>query len=197
MAHTAGAAPPPLGDPCFFSVLQALDDYLAAQEQLQAHLKGGLLELARARYALGPASLGQAQYPGAMQASALVARPSCASAAADSSRSGQDLQQQQQQPFEQFQLQQQDACLQQPASKHGQPGDGSVTVDPISWFCALPPAPLKAAQRSFGEALEAVVAAANALQRLRQQATAGGGELARDAGEEADAAASGGSEAGC
>jgi hypothetical protein len=46
--------------------------------------------------------------------------------------------------------------------------DGQHSADPVTWFSALPPASLKAAQASFRGALQQAVEAANAGQRLRQ-----------------------------
>lgn len=56
----------------FCRVLDAAADYVQLQEQLGAKLKQGHLQLARARYAMGPGSVGSANYSSAMQATSTV-----------------------------------------------------------------------------------------------------------------------------
>lgn len=56
----------------FCLVLDAAADYVQLQEQLGAKLKQGHLQLARARYAMGPGSVGAANYSSAMQATSKV-----------------------------------------------------------------------------------------------------------------------------
>lgn len=56
----------------FVEVLSAIDEYLVACEHLSATLKAGWFSLARAKYAAAGGALGQAAYPGDMQASSVV-----------------------------------------------------------------------------------------------------------------------------
>lgn len=179
----------------FWAVMECMEAYLAAQEELAAALKAGMFDLTKAKYSLGPGALGQQRYPGDMTAAATVVP---------------HRQQQQQQDAEEedddslydtFQLRQQlqqqcqvsqaaadtaerkqqhpdgDAAVdkQQPGSSRAQPGNGSSSSDgahtagdPVRWFCGLPPAPLKSAQAHFGVALQHAVTAANKVQELRQ-----------------------------
>lgn len=78
-------------DKQFFAVMECVESYLAAQEELSAALKDGLFDIAKAKYTLG--SLGQQCYPGDMHA-AVVVHP-------------QQLEQQPDNLFEQFSLSQQ------------------------------------------------------------------------------------------
>jgi hypothetical protein len=57
-------------DQQFFAVMECVEGYLAAQEELSAVLKDGLFDIAKAKYTLG--SLGQQCYPGDMHAAAVV-----------------------------------------------------------------------------------------------------------------------------
>ena len=52
----------------FCQALDAATEYVNLQEQLSANLRKGHLQLARARYAMGPGSVGSANYISAMQA---------------------------------------------------------------------------------------------------------------------------------
>lgn len=76
-APSSAAAPAPL-DPAkipnqkFFAVMEGIEAYLAAQEELAAALKDGLFDLAKAKYTLGPGAVGQQCYPGDMHAAAAV-----------------------------------------------------------------------------------------------------------------------------
>lgn len=56
----------------FCLVLDAAADYVQLQAQLGAKLKQGHLQLAKARYAMGPGSVGSANYSSAMQATCKV-----------------------------------------------------------------------------------------------------------------------------
>lgn len=56
----------------FWAIMQAIEDYMQAQEDLAAALKAGLFDVAKAKYSLGPGSLGQQCHPGDMQATATV-----------------------------------------------------------------------------------------------------------------------------
>jgi len=56
----------------FCSLLDAVSDYLNLREQLDQLLKAGHLKIARARYAMGPGSVGQTHYSSSMQATAIV-----------------------------------------------------------------------------------------------------------------------------
>ena len=53
----------------FCALLDAADEYLKIREQLDQLLKAGHLNIARARYALGPGAIGQTAYSWHMQAS--------------------------------------------------------------------------------------------------------------------------------
>lgn len=70
-------------DKQFWSVMQCMEAYLQAQDELAAALKAGLFDIAKAKYSLGPGSLGQQCYPGDMHAAAKVqlqqpnAQPDC------------------------------------------------------------------------------------------------------------------------
>ncbi|GIM08900.1 hypothetical protein Vretimale_12802 [Volvox reticuliferus] len=55
----------------FVETMDALQEYLQLQARLQDQLKKGLMNLARAKYSMGP--IGQAQYDMEMQASVRVA----------------------------------------------------------------------------------------------------------------------------
>ena len=52
--------------------MDAAAEYVNLQEQLGANLRNGHLKLARARYAMGPGSVGSAKYSSAMQATSQV-----------------------------------------------------------------------------------------------------------------------------
>jgi hypothetical protein len=176
----------------FWAVMECMDSYLAAQEELAAALKAGLFDLAKAKYSLGPGALGQQHYPGDMTAAATVVPQQ------------QQRQQQQQDEaqeeddslYDTFELRQQQLQQQQcrvskaAATAEQQPDDNAVAgnsraaprdgnssidrgaphtaVDPVRWFSPLPPPPLKSAQAHFGVALQHAVAAANKVQELRQ-----------------------------
>ena len=55
------------------ALLDAVDQYLRLQADLEAALREGFLDLARARYSMGSHNVGAAQYPARMMASAGVA----------------------------------------------------------------------------------------------------------------------------
>jgi hypothetical protein len=158
-----------------FVVLQCVEDYLKAQEDLGAALKDGFFSIARGKYALGQ-QLGEQRYPGDMQATTLV----------DFVRDPHD-----DVMYDGFQLKQlllkrpgqhvSNPISHQPAGsvQHNerapvQPGTaqtGCSQQDPVSWFASLPPPPVKQAQQDFSRALQHAIAAANVLQRLRQLAS--------------------------
>ena len=56
----------------FCKVLDAAAEYVRIREQLGANLKTGHLQLAKARYAMGPSSIGSANYSSIMQATSQV-----------------------------------------------------------------------------------------------------------------------------
>ena len=56
----------------FCALLDAVADYLKLREQLDQLLKAGHLKIAKARYAMGPGSVGQTHYSSSLQASTLV-----------------------------------------------------------------------------------------------------------------------------
>jgi len=56
----------------FCTLLDAVAEYLQLREQLDQLLKAGHLKVAKARYAMGPGSVGQTHYSSSMQASVLV-----------------------------------------------------------------------------------------------------------------------------
>lgn len=56
----------------FCGLLDAVADYLKLREQLDQLLKAGHLKIAKARYAMGPGSVGQTHYSSSMQATTLV-----------------------------------------------------------------------------------------------------------------------------
>ena len=56
----------------FCQAMDAAAEYVNLQEQLGANLKKGHFQLARARYAMGPGSVGSANYSSAMQATSQV-----------------------------------------------------------------------------------------------------------------------------
>jgi hypothetical protein len=175
----------------YCAVMQGIEVYLEAQQELATALKAGLFDLAKAKYSLGPGSVGQQCYPGEMQAAVGVLR--------------QPPQQQQDSLFDHFELCQQleqchiaaakkpqqqlepkasaagaaagrsAACKQQDDtvaaadSKHAySSSSSSQSHDPLGWFSALPPPTLRSAQVQFKSALERAVAAANRVQELRQ-----------------------------
>jgi hypothetical protein len=190
--------PAKVQDKQFWSVMQCMEAYLEAQDELAAALKAGLFDIAKAKYSLGPGSLGQQCYPGDMHAAATVqlqqpdAQPDSLydtfqlcqqlqhrhlkpaaqaqqrqhAEAADKSAE----KQQQQQGLQDDSLQQQDthdSTAQHADNGHSSSSSGHKS-DPVHWFSALPPAPLKSAQGSFQTALQCAVAAANKVQELRQ-----------------------------
>ncbi|KAF8057742.1 CCDC115 [Scenedesmus sp. PABB004] len=174
------AAPAPRSEAAFFAALQALDDFLVAQEDLAASLKAGHLALARSKYALG-ASLGQQRYPGAAAASATLRLlpPDDPDGLYDGFELSQLQEQEQEEPQqEESQLRQRKAPQQQeepqqqqePQQQSQQAQKPPAQPDPVTWFCALPPAPVRQAQAEFRSALACAVAAANAAQRLRAHA---------------------------
>lgn len=192
------------------AALEATDAYLGAAEALGAALKAGWFSLARAKYGsgAGAAPLGQAAYPGEMRAAcrlaltppsdpddlydrfelaaAEVEQPGSSSGAAgergsdkagaaapaagsgsgagssEPSSSGPD----------------------EPRAAHASSSGGHGSGDPLRWFGGgLPSSDLRQAQRDFKSALDAVIAAANALQALRgaAEAVADGGGSGDDA----------------
>lgn len=56
----------------FCALMGAVSEYLKLRQQLDQLLKAGHLKMARARYAMGPGSVGQANYNSVMQATTLV-----------------------------------------------------------------------------------------------------------------------------
>jgi hypothetical protein len=173
----------------FFAALQCIENYMEAQEQLGAALKDGLLNLARGKYTLGSA-LGQQRYPGDMQASVLL-QPSPAADDDNLYEEFQLLQSiSQQHAGQRHDSRAPQAGQQQEQQQEKQGPDASTAAgaaadvagsaeahahshtcsnnDPVAWFSALPPPPVRQAQSDFGDALQRAVAAANALQRLRQ-----------------------------
>jgi len=158
----------------FFSVMECMEAYLAAQEELAAALKDGLFDIAKGKYALGSGTLGKQRYPGDMQAAVKV-EPQQPVEQADSLYEQFQLHDHGQHEHvhqsvleteDQVQQQRQQQQCQQDAD--GSSGRDSSPVDPITWFSALPPAPLKAAQAHFRTALQRAVLAANRVQQLRQ-----------------------------
>lgn len=59
----------------FCEVLDGATDYVKVRQQLDQSLKAGHLKLARARYAMGPGSIGSANYTSVMQAKTTLAAP--------------------------------------------------------------------------------------------------------------------------
>lgn len=177
----------------FWAVMECIESYLAAQEELSSALKAGMFDLTKAKYSLGPGALGQQRYPGDMTAAATVVT--------HRQQQQQDEEEEEEDDdslYDTFQLRQQlhqqcqvlapaataerkqqhpdgDAVdRQQPGSSSVQSGNGSssdgahTAGNPVRWFCGLPPAPLKSAQAHFGVALQHAVTAANKVQELRQ-----------------------------
>lgn len=176
----------------FFSALQCIEDYLKTQDMLGGALKDGLLNLARGKYTLG-SSLGQQRYPGDMRASALL-QP-CPAGAEDAiyeefslqtvtvQHAGQmhhtnsTAEQHQQHGQHEQQPEQETAGRTAAGAAVAAAGSESLSGrhacssnDPLAWFSALPLQPVRQAQSDFAAALQHAVAAANALQRLRQLA---------------------------
>jgi hypothetical protein len=175
----------------FFAALQCIDDYLGAQKKLGVALKDGLLNIARGKYTLGGA-LGQQQYPGDMQASVLL-QP-CPAADEDAiydefqlqpSTTGQGhaARRRHSSSYTAQQQHEQQESSSTTAGPAAAPDSGasieqhsagnacsSSSSDTLAWFSALPPQPVRQAQSDFAGALQQAVAAANALQRLRQLA---------------------------
>lgn len=56
----------------FCTLLDAVAEYLQLREQLDQLLKAGHLKVAKARYAMGPGSVGQTRYSSSMQATMLI-----------------------------------------------------------------------------------------------------------------------------
>jgi len=56
----------------FCTLLDAVAEYLQLREQLDQLLKAGHLKVAKARYAMGPGSVGQTHYSSSMQATMLI-----------------------------------------------------------------------------------------------------------------------------
>jgi hypothetical protein len=175
----------------YFAVMKGIELYLEAQEELAAALKAGLFDLAKAKYSLGPGSVGQQCYPGEMHtAVSVLLQPD---------------NQQQDSLFDRFHLCQQLKQCHAAATKQPQQqlepkalaaaaGDESTAAackqqddtvaadskridsdsssshlqDPLAWFSALPPPTLRSAQVQFKSALERAVAAANRVQELRR-----------------------------
>lgn len=168
-----------------FAVCSCIEEYLEAQEALGVALKQGLFSIAQGKLALaasGGGGLGAARYPGDMAANALVrlVAPDDPEGlydgfALESSSSGQ--QQHPHQPAAGGDS----SGVEAQRSRHSHSGGSS---DPLAWFCALPPPPVKQAQRDFQQVLARAVAAANALQQLRQQAE-GLQDRSSDVGSEA------------
>lgn len=158
----------------FFSVMECMEAYLAAQEELAAALKDGLFDIAKGKYTLGSGTLGKQRYPGDMQAAVRVKLQQPVEHA-DSlyeqfqlEDHGQHEHSHQQRSVTEAQGQQKQRQQEQHQQDAGGSGRGSSPVDPITWFSALPPAPLKAAQAHFRTALQRAVLAANKVQQLRQ-----------------------------
>jgi hypothetical protein len=231
-----------------FEVLQALDEYLAAQGALGLALRDGSMNLARAKYALGT-RLGRSSFPGEASATARLRLKSRRGAAGEEQpheeqQKHHHQQQQQQQQLEkqqqnqhkewrgqgncgglygEFEVQQLGTTV--PSSPPCCDGSGGATGaagadagraggsssgssssssssasrgvaagapaadnvasgDALTWFAALPPPSLRAAQADYVAALRCAVAAANAAQRLRARAD----ELCRQQAAEAGAA---------
>ncbi|DBB06633.1 hypothetical protein WJX77_006342 [Trebouxia sp. C0004] len=59
-------------DEIFCTLLDAVAEYLELREKLDQLLKAGHLKVAKARYAMGPGSVGQTHYSSSMQATMLV-----------------------------------------------------------------------------------------------------------------------------
>jgi hypothetical protein len=171
-----------------FTALQCIEDYLEAQEHLGVALKDGLLNIARGKYTLGSA-LGRQRYPGDMQASVLL-QPNPAAhddnmfeefqlqQSAEQKHEGQrqhsrrcsaEQQQHEQGPDEHTQAVTA-AAEEAGLSDANSSSHACSSSDTVAWFSALPPQPVRQAQRDFVGALQRAVAAANALQRLRQLA---------------------------
>jgi hypothetical protein len=169
----------------FFAALQCIEDYLGAQEQLGLALKDGLLNIARGKYTLGGA-LGQQRYPGDMQASVLL-QP-CPAAGDDAIYEEFQLQPSTTGREHAGRRRQSSSCTAQQQHEQQEPSptaagpaaatDAGASLEPhacsssdaLTWFAALPPQPVRQAQSDFAGALQQAVAAANALQRLRQLA---------------------------
>lgn len=172
-----------------FEVMQCIEDYLKAQEDLSAALKDGMFSIARGKYSLG-SELGQQRYPGDMSTTVLV---DIVPAQHEGSLYGEF----KLRPCskEQGRLEKQPHMSAEDDTAHPE-ADGARTsstreqhshnqADPVTWFAALPPPPVRQAQKDFVTVLQRVVAAANALQRL-QQATGDYSEVTDDAASDVD-----------
>ncbi len=232
-----------------FEVLQALDEYLAAQGAPGLALRDGSMNLARAKYALGT-RLGRSSFPGEASATARVRLkvelplPLQQQEQQQEEQHKHHRQQQQQQQLEkqqqehhkewrgqgncgglygEFEVQQLGTtvpsslpCCDASGRATGAAGadagraggsssgssssssssasrgvaagapaaDNVASGDALTWFAALPPPSLRAAQADYVAALRCAVAAANAAQRLRARAD----ELCRQQAAEAGAA---------
>ncbi len=180
-------------------VLECLDAHLAAREQLAAHLRGGHLSLAKAKYSMGPGALaGQQAFPQEMTAGAWLAPLPMQQQAAQGA-SSQPLSESDDE-FTEYQLQlsaypgnplsreaisdltterqsDQDTAVkqqrqQQPHQQQQQQQQQGKRKDPLMYFGAMPPQSLKSAAGDFRAALQLAVEAANLgqqLQRLMQE----------------------------
>eukprot|EP00878_Enallax_costatus_P015033 GHUV01015741.1.p1 GENE.GHUV01015741.1~~GHUV01015741.1.p1 ORF type:complete len:184 (+),score=52.55 GHUV01015741.1:517-1068(+) len=159
-----------------FEVMQCIDDYLVAQERLSSALKDGWFSIARGKYSLGSA-LGQQRYPGDMEATTLVHTiqgdtedgiydafelHACSRRSSDAGPAKKE-----QHTAAEDDTAQPDADSSRRRSNSEQ---RHHQVDPVSWFAALPPPPVRQAQKDFLTVLQRVVAAANAVQQLRHSA---------------------------
>jgi hypothetical protein len=173
----------------FFSALQCIENYLEAQQQLGVALKDGLLNIARGKYTLG-SDLGQQRYPGDMRATVLL-QP-CPATDDDAIYDEFQLQPPPAGQEHAGQRRHSSSCTAQQRHEQQEPGHPaagpaaaaatSSSIEPrstdhacsssnsLAWFSALPPQPVRQAQSNFAGALQQAVAAANALQRLRQLA---------------------------
>eukprot|EP00775_Hariotina_reticulata_P011206 gene11206-11356_t len=158
-----------------FAVFQCIEDFIKAQEDLGAALKDGFFSIARGKYALGQ-ELGEQRYPGDMQATTLVEL--VRDAHDDVLFDGFELKQLLQRPAKHAAT----LTSQQQSADSMEHNEGAsvraatahtdcLQQDPVSWFAPLPPPPVKQAQQDFSRALKHAVAAANALQQLRQHAS--------------------------
>ncbi|KAG2498230.1 hypothetical protein HYH03_003980 [Edaphochlamys debaryana] len=88
-ASPASSADDAAAERDFVESMDAIQDYMRLQGELQDQMKQGLLALARAKYSMGP--IGQAQYDSAMVATAhVVVRQAGSGAAGEASTSGRE-----------------------------------------------------------------------------------------------------------
>ena len=76
----------------FCTLLDAVTEYLQLREQLDQLLKAGHLKVAKARYAMGPGSVGQTHYSSSMQATMLINVEPASDVTFQSARQGSDVQ---------------------------------------------------------------------------------------------------------